>query len=184
MNPNILENLQKVNQPQDMKYLYLLPLGLALLTASCQNKTASTNPYENNPYYGPSGSSYGDSTTDYSSTPSSASYPSYSESAYTPPTSNSGNTSSSSAQVPSVPETPGYADSPSYASNSSNSTSSSPSTYTRPYGNDSSASSHTVSSGDNLYRISLKYGTSVAAIKNANGLSGDTIHPGQVLRIP
>ena len=64
-----------------MKYLYLLPLGLALLTASCKNTTtASSNPYQSNPYYGPSGT-----TSDYSSTPSSTTYPTYSQSTYTPP---------------------------------------------------------------------------------------------------
>ena len=44
--------------------------------------------------------------------------------------------------------------------------------------------SYTVVSGDNLYRISLRHGTSVNAIKNANGLTSDLIHPGQRLRIP
>ena len=38
----------------------LLPVA-ALLSVSCKNKDADTNPYANNPYYGPSGggSSYG-----------------------------------------------------------------------------------------------------------------------------
>ena len=47
-----------------------------------------------------------------------------------------------------------------------------------------SGGSHTVAGGENLYRISLKHGTSVAAIKNANDLTSDTIRTGQVLRIP
>ena len=38
-----------------MKYFYLLPLGLVLLTTSCKTtKTATTSPYSNNPYYGSS----------------------------------------------------------------------------------------------------------------------------------
>lgn len=43
---------------------------------------------------------------------------------------------------------------------------------------------HTVKSGESLYRISVKYGTTVEAIKNANGLTSDKIHPGQKLKIP
>ena len=153
-----------------MKYLYLLPLGLALLTASCKNTTtASNNPYQSNPYYGPSGS-----TSDYSSTPSSTTYPTYSQSTYTPPT----QAAAPSPTLPSVPAAPAYnANPPSYSSSTA-------STYTTPYSSASGGSSHTVSGGENLYRISLKYGKSVAAIKSANGLSTDTIHPGQVIRIP
>jgi LysM repeat protein len=145
-----------------MKYLYLLlSLGLAVSASSCNSnkKTAATNAYKNNPYYGPSGSSYGSSSTDYSSTASSSTYPSYSESTYTPPT----QSSTSDSSVPSVPTL----SAPALA-------------YTAP----ASGGSHTVARGENLYRISLKHGTSVAAIKSANGISGDTIHPGQVLRIP
>lgn len=43
---------------------------------------------------------------------------------------------------------------------------------------------HTVSSGDTLYGLSRRYGTSVNAIKNANGLTSDLIRLGQKLRIP
>ncbi|MCG8600403.1 MAG: LysM peptidoglycan-binding domain-containing protein [Verrucomicrobiales bacterium] len=152
-----------------MKYLYLLlSLGLAVSVTSCKTnkKTAATNAYQNNPYYGPSGSSYGSSTTDYSSTATSTSYPSYSESTYTPPT--------QTTPAPSVPSVPSYsAPAPSYSAPAPS--------YSGPA---ASGGSHTVARGENLYRISLKHGTSVAAIKSANGLAGDTIHPGQVLRIP
>lgn len=154
-----------------MKYFFLLPLGIALLTTSCKTtnatKTASTNPYQNNPYYGSSGS-----TTDYSSTPSSSTYPSYSESTYTPPS------SVPSPSVPSVPSVPTYSQptysqpAPAYNGNSA------------PVSQVGSGKTHTVSGGENLYRISLKHGTSVAAIKNANGLSSDTIQAGQKLVIP
>jgi len=152
-----------------MKYLSLLPIGLALFTASCETKTAATNPYENNPYYGPSATGGG---SNYASTPASASYPTYDNSAYTPPTS----------AAPTVPSTPAhnnntYASTPSYSSSSASS-------YTSSYSNSSSGGTHTVAGGENLYRISVKHGTSVAAIKSANKLSSDTIHPGQVLRIP
>lgn len=154
-----------------MKYLFLLPLGVALLTTSCKStKVASNSSYQNNPYYGPSSSSYGSSIKDYSSTPSSVSYPSYTDNTYTPP-----GVSAPAPSLPSVPSTPTYS-------------SSTPSTYTAPApaasAPASSGSSHVVGSGENLYRISLKHGTSVAAIKSANGLTGDTIHPGQTLRIP
>lgn len=159
-----------------MKYFILLTLGLALLTTSCKTNSggktvAKANPYQSNPYYGPSGSTYGSSTSDYSSTASSSAYPTYSESTYTPP-------SVTAPSIPSVPSTPTY--SGPAATN----------TYTSPPASNPytpsavSSSSHTVAGGENLYRISLKHNTSVAAIKSANGLSTDTIHPGQTLRIP
>lgn len=47
------------------------------------------------------------------------------------------------------------------------------------------ADTHVVSPGENLYRIALRYGVTVEALANANGLNDPTrIRPGQVLRIP
>lgn len=46
------------------------------------------------------------------------------------------------------------------------------------------SSSHTVARGDTLFNLSRRYGTSVAAIQNANGLNGDLIRIGEVLTIP
>lgn len=43
---------------------------------------------------------------------------------------------------------------------------------------------HTVASGDTLYGLARRNGTSVKAIKNANGLSSDVIRIGQKLKIP
>ena len=43
---------------------------------------------------------------------------------------------------------------------------------------------YTVKSGDNLYQIALKYGTTVEAIMQANGLTSTIIIVGQVLIIP
>jgi LysM repeat protein len=43
---------------------------------------------------------------------------------------------------------------------------------------------YTVQRGDNLFRIALRFGTTVAAIQQANGLTGSTIFVGQVLKIP
>ena len=43
---------------------------------------------------------------------------------------------------------------------------------------------HVVKSGENLYRISLRYGTTVQAIMVANGLTSYNIYVGQQLRIP
>lgn len=45
-------------------------------------------------------------------------------------------------------------------------------------------STHTVERGDTLFNISRRYGTSVAAIQNANGLNGDLIKIGETLTIP
>ena len=145
-----------------MKYFLLLPLGLALMVTSCKStKATAKNPYQNNPYYGSSGS-----TTDYSSTPSSSNYPSYTESTYAPPSS-----------VPSVPNVPTY-NQPTYSQPAPSHNQPAPVSYA------GSGRSHTVASGENLYRISVKNGTSVAALKSANGLSSDTIRPGQQLIIP
>jgi membrane-bound lytic murein transglycosylase D len=43
---------------------------------------------------------------------------------------------------------------------------------------------HTVRSGDSLYAIARKYGSSVSAIRQANALSGSLIKPGQSLVVP
>ncbi len=43
---------------------------------------------------------------------------------------------------------------------------------------------HVVQRGENLFRIALRYGTTVQAIMAANGLTDYTIHAGQQLRIP
>lgn len=43
---------------------------------------------------------------------------------------------------------------------------------------------HRVRPGDTLYRVARYFGVSVAALKAANGLSGDVLHPGQHLFYP
>ena len=43
---------------------------------------------------------------------------------------------------------------------------------------------HTVKSGDSLYSIAAKYGCSVTALKEANGISGSMIRDGKSLVIP
>ncbi len=43
---------------------------------------------------------------------------------------------------------------------------------------------HVVQRGENLFRIALRYGTTVDAIRAANGLASNTIYVGQQLRIP
>ena len=43
---------------------------------------------------------------------------------------------------------------------------------------------YTVKSGDTLWILARRFGTTVDAIKNLNGLSGDMLNIGQVLRIP
>lgn len=51
-------------------------------------------------------------------------------------------------------------------------------------GPDTSTISYTVQAGDSLWLIAQRYGTTVNAIKQANGLTGDALQIGQVLRIP
>ena len=53
-------------------------------------------------------------------------------------------------------------------------------TYTAP----SSKSVHTVSKGDTLYSISRNYGTTVAALQQANGINGSLIRIGERIMIP
>lgn len=50
----------------------------------------------------------------------------------------------------------------------------------------SAPKSHTVKSGDNLSNIAKRYGTTVEAIKKANGIKdgGDDIHPGDNIKLP
>jgi LysM repeat protein len=43
---------------------------------------------------------------------------------------------------------------------------------------------HTVQKGDTLYSLSRRYGTTVSAIRQSNGISGDLIRIGERLRIP
>ncbi len=43
---------------------------------------------------------------------------------------------------------------------------------------------YTVKSGDTLWLLSRRYGTTVDAIKNLNGLTSDVLNIGQILRIP
>lgn len=57
-------------------------------------------------------------------------------------------------------------------------------TYQAPASSGGGSKTHTVSSGDTLYGLSRRYGTSVNAIKNANGLNSNLIRLGQNLRIP
>ena len=45
-------------------------------------------------------------------------------------------------------------------------------------------STHTVKSGESLSKIAVKYGVTVTALKNANGLKNDNIRAGQKLKIP
>jgi LysM repeat protein len=44
---------------------------------------------------------------------------------------------------------------------------------------------YTIQQGDSLWTIAHKYGTTVVALRKANGLKkGALLHPGQVLKIP
>lgn len=49
---------------------------------------------------------------------------------------------------------------------------------------DAPPKTHRVESGDTLWDIARRFGTSVAAIQQANGIRGTKIRPGQVLQLP
>lgn len=53
-----------------------------------------------------------------------------------------------------------------------------------PYSQGGSSFSYTVQPGDSLWLIAQRYGTTVEAIKKLNGLTGNMLNVGQVLRIP
>ena len=48
----------------------------------------------------------------------------------------------------------------------------------------SNAKYHRIVSGDTLYGLARKYGTSVSTIKRANGMSSDVIIKGKTIKIP
>jgi LysM repeat protein len=43
---------------------------------------------------------------------------------------------------------------------------------------------YVVKGGDSLWKIARDHGTTVVRLRAANGLSGDVIRPGQVLKVP
>lgn len=47
-----------------------------------------------------------------------------------------------------------------------------------------SNATHTVTANESLYKIAQRYGTTIATLKSLNGLTGDEIRVGQVLRLP
>ncbi|WP_409433752.1 LysM peptidoglycan-binding domain-containing protein [Litorimonas sp. RW-G-Af-16] len=57
-------------------------------------------------------------------------------------------------------------------------------TVTEPVQSAAISTAHSVAKGDTLYNISKRYGTTVAALQDANGLSGTAISLGQTLTIP
>jgi len=70
------------------------------------------------------------------------------------------------------------------AKKTTSSTSSTAAKKPAPSKSSSGSLSHTVRSGDTLYGLALRYKSTVAKIKAANGLKSDIIRPGQNLRIP
>jgi LysM repeat protein len=87
--------------------------------------------------------------------------------------------SSYSAPAPTVRTSPPARKTPTTASSSSRKPSTSKSS-----SKSSGSVSHNVKPGDTLYGLALRYKSTVAKIKSANGLKSDLIRPGQTLRIP
>lgn len=141
-------------------------------TAS-QDYTSATPTYGSTSY---TGSSYsGASTTTYATT--SAAVPTYSSEAYSYAPSST--TTSTTYTAPATSYT--YADTSTYTAPATTST------YTAPAESNYAsytAQSHSVAKGDTLYNISKRYGVTVASLKSANGLNGNTIRLGQTLSIP
>lgn len=76
---------------------------------------------------------------------------------------------------------------PPVASNTGSSSSSSSSSTSRPAPKPKpkpQVTRHTVKRGDTLSHIARRYGSSVSAIRRANGISGSLIFPGQKLIVP
>lgn len=137
----------------------LLTAGLAIGGVSCKSNSDSltSNPYEDNPYYGPTGGASAPASTGDYAVVAPAAAPATN---YTPP-----------APAPAAPAyTPPAA--PAYTP---------PAAPTNNYGG---TTSHVVSKGDTLYSLSRRYGTSVASIQSANGLNNSTIVLGTSLNIP
>ena len=55
---------------------------------------------------------------------------------------------------------------------------------TRKPSSSSNSKYHRIVSGDTLYGLARKYGTSVSAIKRANGMTSDVIFKGKTIKIP
>lgn len=127
---------------------------VAVLSVSCKNKDAATNPYADNPYYGPSsgGSSYGGGSGEYPDVQPTA-----------PPVPDYGGGGGGGGYTAPPPA-------PTYSGGGSSS--------------GGGGASHVVVKGDTLFSLSRRYNTSVNAIKSANGLTSDMIRIGQTLTIP
>lgn len=143
------------------RYLALAALAFTLPSCSMFKKggdenydTAGEAGYDtSNPYGVPDGGS-GESVP-YQPVNPPADNPTYGQAAY------EDNSSSHSAAAPSAPDT---APAPAPAA--------------------AASTSHTVVRGDTLGAIARKYGTTAAAIKQANGMSSDTVVLGKTLTIP
>lgn len=152
----------------------LLSLAVAALgLASCQSPENNADPYASNSMDG-----------GYNPYPGQSGYVSNAAPSYTPPPTYQ----TPVPEPPPPPEPVAYTppEPPKTASSSSTSASKKKTTASTSTKKKSSGSSkrHTVKSGDTLYGIAKKNGTTVAKLKSANGLSGDLIRPGQSLKVP
>ncbi|MDZ4290033.1 MAG: LysM peptidoglycan-binding domain-containing protein [Prosthecobacter sp.] len=165
--------------------VHLLPaFAVCALLTSCQNSQNSQksgDPYVSNygsdggyhPYPGQPGTVQ--SGGSYSPVPAAPSTPAYSKPpAPTPPPSDP-----YAFSPPSTPASAPASTAPRKTTASSSSTKPKPKAPAK-----KSSSSYKVVSGDTLYGIARKRGSTVAKIKAANNLTSDLIRPGQALKIP
>ena len=89
-----------------------------------------------------------------------------------------------SAPPPPIASTSNNSSSSSSSSSASSSSSSSSSSTTPKPKPKPTVTRHTVKRGDTLSHIAKRYGSSVSAIRRANGISGSLIYPGQKLVVP
>jgi LysM repeat protein len=150
---------------------------VSLFGVACQsNKTASSDPYNTSGQsYGATGNTSGQQADPYAS---SGEYDNVYSSGGGQNYGGASSYGSDDYYQQAPQQQPGYQQ-PSYQQPSYEAPS-----YSSGGGAPASSTSHTVQRGDTLFNISRRYGTSVSALRRANGINGDLIRIGETLMIP